>query len=901
MGCNSSASASVDAPERQSSIASADRKASRQSNASRSSLMSIASEMSNDQSKRTHERLRKLRELDKSTKIPFILVELRGEGNGQGFIEVCGKDEYGVYTHLDEWLTREWSCKKLDGGDLDDSTPVPFSDTLYQWDGFKTRGHEGTSNMGLATIRLVDFMTNTLSWTLGVINGGNVGQAGEIREQQVIFKAPHPMNLVAPHVMIELRSAGYIEVCGTAMGVLDNLDDYFSEEPFRAAKIDGFEEYCDRYYKAGAGAFKERGNQGENNMGLLTTKVCDFMGRLPGWNLVTMNGGNYGEKGTQREQQLVFRWDNHPLQDQPHFIVEMRGSGYVEVNGDDVDGIYEKLTRWLKSEWRCSEAAGRAGQEPFCDRKFKWTPNDMMVSTAQVTSFFHDQGWQMQVCSQGTVKVAGQSDSREQQVLFRPGMSGKGVVEPHLFIELYTGEGTEELYAQKNKTQVLGKQYIRMFPIGDCSQTIAQFHQFVVDYLGGEPADDRYYVDCFLSRGLTDNNLGCWTMRVCDFMVDRLGWSFVVCNVCNLGPCGQYREQQLVFRYDGERREIPVADCSFLNATPSTFKGTKFPSYWTIPEVKNFEKLQAMVPCQQEECECLQDIMDRTFKRVLTRDRVTEYQATTSEEMPYRLELVHAFRSENVPLLARFMERRKKYRGGTPLSAKTREGGEVVNKRLLDGEALLFHGTNPSSSINILKTGFVLNHAGKSTGTMFGYGVYLAECCSKSDEYARDDSGGNFPGLRALLVCRSLVGNPYVVQKAGDYIAEAQAKGMDCVLGDRETLVNTYREFVFFDEAQVLPEYAVIYKRQYDKTSVPKSMHRSTTGTTGRNWQVKLDKGWANVPLDVNLQLLEGIKKGQKSVEVEIGSFTYIFDLANKQQTNKNTGNVRALRPPMIG
>mmetsp|Transcript_89523 Transcript_89523/g.280180 ORF Transcript_89523/g.280180 Transcript_89523/m.280180 type:complete len:186 (+) Transcript_89523:190-747(+) len=183
---------------------------------------------------------------------------------------------------------------------------------------------------------------------------------------------------------------------------------------------------------------------------------------------------------------------------------------------------------------------------------------------------------------------------------------------------------------------------------------------------------------------------------------------------------------------------------------------------------------------------------------------------------------------------------------------------------------------------------------------MFGYGVYLAECCSKADEYARDDSGGNFPGLRALLVCRSLVGNPYVVQKAGDYIGDAKAGGMDCVLGDRETVVNTYREFVFFDEAQVLPEYAIIYKRQYDKKVVPRGMIRTTTGTTGRNWQVKLDKGWANVPLDVNLQLQESFKKGQSVVEVDIGAFTYIFDLANKQQTNKSTGNVRPLRPPMF-
>merc|ERR1719263_2519109 len=102
------------------------------------------------------------------------------------------------------------------------------------------------------------------------------------------------------------------------------------------------------------------------------------------------------------------------------------------------------------------------------------------------------------------------------------------------------------------------------------------------------------------------------------------------------------------------------------------------------------------------------------------------------------------------------MDRRSGYKGGTPMRAKTVENGvgRHINSRLQDGEALLAHGTNPSSAMGILKTGFSLSAAGKSTGTMFGYGIYLAECVSKSDEYARDDSGGTFPGLMAMLMCR---------------------------------------------------------------------------------------------------------------------------------------------------
>merc|ERR1719353_2337730 len=112
--------------------------------------------------------------------------------------------------------------------------------------------------------------------------------------------------------------------------------------------------------------------------------------------------------------------------------------------------------------------------------------------------------------------------------------------------------------------------------------------------------------------------------------------------------------------------------------------------------------------------------------------------------MPYRLEIVHMFRMEHAELYRRFQERRASYSGGTPIRPKTLEapaGAGLINSRLGEGEALLAHGTNPSSAMGILKSGFSLAAAGKSTGTMFGYGIYLAECVSKSDEYARDDNG----------------------------------------------------------------------------------------------------------------------------------------------------------------
>eukprot|EP00972_Heterocapsa_arctica_P054622 8045297-Heterocapsa_arctica.AAC.1 len=59
--------------------------------------------------------------------------------------------------------------------------------------------------MGKLTMDLVNFMTNECGWTFHVCDSGNLGWNGDIREQQVKFKAPHPLNLIAPHIMIELR------------------------------------------------------------------------------------------------------------------------------------------------------------------------------------------------------------------------------------------------------------------------------------------------------------------------------------------------------------------------------------------------------------------------------------------------------------------------------------------------------------------------------------------------------------------------------------------------------------------------------------------------------------------------------------------------------------------------
>lgn len=158
---------------------------------------------------------------------------------------------------------------------------------------------------------------------------------------------------------------------------------------------------------------------------------------------------------------------------------------------------------------------------------------------------------------------------------------------------------------------------------------------------------------------------------------------------------------------------------------------------------------------------------------------------------------------------------------------------------------------------------------------------------------------GTYPGLMAILMCRSLVGNPYVVQDAGDYIQAAKDQGCDCVVGDRESKVGTYKEFIFFDQRQVLPEYAVIYKRQYDSSKVHEKLRMMTRGTTGRNWQLKLQKGWADLTPDVSWALNKAETEGKTTYRHVINDVTYEFDFAAQEQRNVDSGTTRKIRPPM--
>merc|ERR1712107_255757 len=71
-------------------------------------------------------------------------------------------------------------------------------------------------------------------------------------------------------------------------------------------------------------------------------------------------------------------------------------------------------------------------------------------------------------------------------------------------------------------------------------------------------------------------------------------------------------------------------------------------------------------------------------------------------------------------------------------------------------EVVLFHGTKPIAAERITSEDFRLDLAGSSAGTLYGRGIYLAENCSKADEYSSCDSS---TGLYTMLLCRTTLGH----------------------------------------------------------------------------------------------------------------------------------------------
>lgn len=209
--------------------------------------------------------------------------------------------------------------------------------------------------------------------------------------------------------------------------------------------------------------------------------------------------------------------------------------------------------------------------------------------------------------------------------------------------------------------------------------------------------------------------------------------------------------------------------------------------------------------------------------------------------VPKGYELIRAERNRNDALWQTFSVTRSAirdechgsgsaFRKFSPLSAI-----DVADTEPLDpdiNEWRLFHGTGLAGCKGICGSNFKLKMAGtgatwksekEKAGTpLYGWGVYLAERSTKSDEYAEEITKG-LPidvGCHAVLICRAVGGLSRLVDTnefdTDDLRTDVFDGPYHSVFGDREAkLGKPFKEIVVYDHNQIFPEFILYYKRTF--------------------------------------------------------------------------------------
>jgi len=250
-----------------------------------------------------------------------------------------------------------------------------------------------------------------------------------------------------------------------------------------------------------------------------------------------------------------------------------------------------------------------------------------------------------------------------------------------------------------------------------------------------------------------------------------------------------------------------------------------FPSYWENQELNiAFDERYD----QENLVPIVQQMFDATWKDIVTRDR--------KGSKPDRLEVVSVQRIEDSQMWVSYVDQKRQIAERGEFQSILELDGDLAKGHVLTAgfaeslthggqldqslnEHFLFHGTSPDAADSIAEDGFKLTLAGSHAGTMFGKGAYFSECCSKADEYSSPGKGRlQKQDEFAMLLCRVCCGKMFRALRASDqtqFLPMIQQGSIDGVLGDREASVGTYREFVVFKEAQIYPEYRVLYRRNY--------------------------------------------------------------------------------------
>ena len=103
---------------------------------------------------------------------------------------------------------------------------------------------------------------------------------------------------------------------------------------------------------------------------------------------------------------------------------------------------------------------------------------------------------------------------------------------------------------------------------------------------------------------------------------------------------------------------------------------------------------------------------------------------------------------------------------------------------------------------------------GSGKGSLYGAGLYFADSIVKADEYSDADEDGVY----SMLLCRVLGGNVlYSAEDVpdGDLRAQVLEGRYDSVLGDREQVRGTFKEYMVYDADHVYPAYEIRYRRVF--------------------------------------------------------------------------------------
>ncbi|CAE8635564.1 unnamed protein product [Polarella glacialis] len=509
--------------------------------------------------------------------------------------------------------------------------------------------------------------------------------------------------------MIELRQVGYVEINGANTdGIFDKLNGWLKQK-WSASQIQADPQYCD--LKFSTSSFKSRGSEGENNMGLRSMELVDFMTQQCSWTLITCNGGNFGLLGDKREQQLVFRCDDHVQHGEHHVMVEFRDQGYIEVNGlHDAQDVKSALDDYYIRQGCTHYTQGFFEKEPYCDLKYK-TPgnfyfrsgstNNLGKRTTELAHFMGNRGWKLMLCNGG-----------KQQVKFTRARPGEPADLPLLMIEMRTVP--THLVGYQGFIEVNGPNTNGIY------EKLGQYLQqtMLASPMGPQPyCDFLYGSDVFRLKECStssydrryngylngESNFGRYCMRLCDFMVDHVGtWDLVVCNGNSMDTNFRVNKQQLIFRYRPGGRNVFMAD---NNPSPAIGRPPlQAPAYWD-QQCQQGKVGHMVVPATAEEKAWLQEVMDGTYKKKSTRDR-------QGGPMAERFRVVSALRSEHPELWDKYANRRKAVRQGSEPSTlvvpKTMDACRALRERCThpthgnpSNEAFLLHGSNPTSAMSI--------------------------------------------------------------------------------------------------------------------------------------------------------------------------------------------------------